>query len=106
MKQLLLALCVAALSATSTARELSSGQSQVLKELGTCHDAVPASTDKPFNSPCGFKTDVSILKGVSYSMLLRSLGPPEVCYVADGNWQSPACTKGAAPGLGVLSTSA
>jgi hypothetical protein len=33
--------------------------------------------------------------------LLRSLGPPDVCYVADGVWQDPGknalCTKSGAP---------
>jgi hypothetical protein len=94
--------CLLAFSSQSTAGSLSDAQTHVLGELRECHSAVPASTDVPFNSPCGFKTDVSTLRGVSLQDLVRALGPPEVCYVADGDWRSPdkhgRCTKCGAPG--------
>jgi hypothetical protein len=86
---------IAAPSVTST---------RILDELRRCHDAVPKSDDKPFESPCGFKTNVSVLKGLPYAQLLEALGPPDTCYVADGDWQMPdkhsRCAKSGAPGWG------
>jgi hypothetical protein len=99
---LLLAPCLFAFAAKSTASELSDAQSKVLNDLSSCHKAIPVSTDEYFESPCAWKAYLSTLKGVSYQDLLRSLGPPDVCYVADGDWQDPGkearCTKSGAPG--------
>jgi hypothetical protein len=78
-------------------------QTRVLVELRKCHDAIPKSADKPFESPCGFTTEVSTLKGLSYAQLLDAFGPPDMCYAADGDWQLPKgskCGKHGAPGWG------
>lgn len=78
----------------------------MLDELRKCHDAVPKSADRAFESPCGFKTNVSGLKSVPYTQLLKTFGPPDTCYVADGDWQMPdkqsRCVKAA--GLGLFPT--
>ena len=77
-------------------------RNRILEDLRACRDAVPKSADKSFSSPCGFKTNVSALKGVLYAQLVDALGPPDTCYVADGDWQIPdektQCAKGGAPG--------
>jgi hypothetical protein len=102
VKSLLILFCLLTLTSRSMAGSLSDAQSHVLGELRECHSAVPASTDVPFNSPCGFKTDVSTLRGVPFQELVRALGPPQVCYVADGDWRSPdkhsRCHSRGAPG--------
>jgi hypothetical protein len=93
---------IALSAATAASQSLGSPtQTAVLSEIRACHQALPRYADKPFESPCGFKSDVSTLKGISYMQLLDALGPPDTCYVADGDWHLPKdakCRKGAAPG--------
>jgi len=77
-------------------------QSAALDELKACRSAVPASTDKPFDSPCGFKTDIRPLKGIALDRLLSALGKPDVCYTAAGGLHMPKkdsrCVRGFATG--------